>query len=266
MKSNSFILLIIVGMVLLLQPVGALAQDNRDTGRHKPKPKPKKEIVQTSTSHEGKPGTFHIGMLVGTSMGSDLFSASTVSGNSISWATVGGGSFNSSRFSTELHRNLKVGFLGRYVYSPGQHNGSAFRLGLDFSELEILAQALTGQVGSLLLYDRASIFNVGLGWEYPLADLASFPFVGVEVLASFFSADMGSELQQTNAGGRVIFGYHFNFNKTMGLRFEGRLSRTLWGTGDFLPPTEFDTALPIEVSGEENISYFDLLVGVEIGL
>ncbi len=258
------LLLILPAIVLLLLlPDLVIAQNRSDTGRHKSKPMPKKAKNTEILTNISRSSKFHIGLLVGNCKGSSLFNASTVNGNIVPWSTLGGGSFNSARFSTKMHHNLMVGFLARYVYSPGHFNGASIRLGLDYSELEILAQAISGQVGSLLLYDRASVVNLSLGWEYPMADLASYPFVGAEILLNSFNPSMAFDLDQTNFGGRVLFGYILHLRENMGLRIEGHISRTVWSAGDFMPETTLETQPEIEFSGEDHTSYFDFLVGLE---
>ncbi len=103
MRYTVIILLVIVGAFQLLSPQLSIAQDQRDTGRHKPKPVVKKEVTTVKNEEIGKPGTLHLGLQVGITKGSGLFNASTLSGNSVPWETIGGGSFNSQRFSTKLH-------------------------------------------------------------------------------------------------------------------------------------------------------------------
>jgi len=264
MKLNPILLSLVLCVFVLGQFEVVHAQDERDTGRHKPKPRP---AVKKTEDKAGKDNAqFYLTFLAGVTKGSNLFQASTLTGNNVPWLASGGDRINSSRFSTKLHHNLVGGLLGRYVYSFGKYNGPAIRFGVDIAEIEILAQSLSGQVGSLVLYDQASVLNVGLGWEYPLADLSAYPYVGAEVLGTFFSPTMSEDLNQANVGGRIVFGYHLHLQNRLALRFEGRLSRSIWEAGSFLPKATLDNQPEINFSAEDHLTFFDFLIGIELDL
>ncbi len=111
MRYNAIILLLVVGAFHLMCPQWSIAQQQRDTGRHKPKPVINKEVTTVVEVGTLKPGSLHLGVQVGFTKGSGLFDASTQSGNPVPWGTIGGGSFNSPRFSTKFHNNLVAGLL-----------------------------------------------------------------------------------------------------------------------------------------------------------
>ena len=241
----------------------ASAQDRSDTGRHKPKPPVETagdstaQLSESSGDQDG--GHWYVGASGGVQGGSDLFRLEVVDGVGLPWDPDTGGGFQSSRFTATLDRNVSMGFfLARDL-------GRTWSVRADFgySRMDVAAEALIGQSGTVFLFDRMSVVNLGLGAEARLTRSASYPYAQFSVLLSHLGPVRAKDLEQTNIGGRLGLGYVHSFERVWGLRFEGRLSATGFSVGDYVPQTTLPGEPDIKYETEDHLLFFEILIGIQ---
>jgi len=246
----------------LVAPATAWAQSRSDTGRHKPIPPPMTE-EDTPSKTKGDAsgpdtGRWHLGVSGGVQGGSDLFRVEVVDGPPVPWAD----GFQSARFTASLDRNFDFGlFLTRDLGSVW-----SVKADLGYSRMDVAAEALVGQTGAVFLFDRISVFNLGLGLEARLAQAASYPFVQGSILVSHLGPSRADALEQTNWGGRLGLGYVHSLQEIWGLRFEARLAGTGFSVGDYVPQADSFEQPVLEYTTEDHLLFFEFLIGIQANI
>jgi hypothetical protein len=250
----------------LVAPATTWAQSRSDTGRHKPEPPPVTE-EDTSSKTKGKTSgpdsrRWHLGVCGGVQGGSDLFRVQVIDGPPVPWDPATGGGFQSARFTATLDRNFGFGlFLTRDLGSIW-----SVKADLGYSRMDVAAEALVGQTGAVFLFDRISVFNLGLGFEARLAQATSYPFVQGSILFSHLGPVRADALEQTNWGGRLGLGYFHSLQEIWGLRFEARLSGTGFSVGDYVPQADTFEQPVLEYTTEDHLLFFEFLIGIQANI
>lgn len=257
------ILVASLSLILLVLAGPAAAQDRSDTGRHKPVPPKEARVDSTGQEpvvmRDPRARDWYIGASGGIQGGSDLFRVKVLDGTGVPWDPATGGGFYSSRFSTSLDRNFSFGlFLARDI-------GRIWSVRADFgySRMDVAAEALLGQTGAVLLFDRMDVLTLGLGAEARLTRAASYPYAQISILVSHLGPARADGLEQTNLGGRLGLGYLQSFQKVWGLRFEARISGTGFSVGDYVPQSELPGQPEIDYQTEDHLLFFEFLIGVQ---
>ena len=248
--------------ILLGLPLAAWGQTRSDTGRHKPAPAeeaPKDEDRAGESSPVAAGPRWYFGGSAGLQGGGDLFRVATLDGGGVPWDPESGGGFNASRFTATMDRDLSLGFYLGYDLGPTW----SLRADLGWSQMDVGAEALVGQVGAVFLFDRFDVLNLGLGVEARLTRHSSYPYANFSLLASHLGPGVVKELEQTNLGGRLGMGYLQVLDSVWSLRFEGRMAVTGFSVGDYVPQTLLSDQPPLEYEPESRIIYFEFLIGVQ---
>jgi hypothetical protein len=252
--------LVLLASSLLTMPVSA--QDRSSTGRHQPEPK----VVEEATE-EGKPVAttrglerrWHFGLDGGVQGGGDLFRIETADGGSIGWEMGNGKYFNASRFTATLDQDFVLN-----LHAIRDLNAIwSVRGDVNWSNMDVAAEALSGQIGVLYQFDRFSVINLGLGMEARLVKVASHPFINFQVLVSNLSPETNTELEQTNFGGRLGLGYNQVVSPEVSLRLEVRYSLTAFSVGDYVPSSILPTDPEVIYDPQDNLDFFEILLGIQ---
>ena len=254
-----------LGTLFLLGTAGSVrAQTRSDTGRHQPPPPVEEEVTKdsetSSRSSGSKKSLWHVGLVGGLQGGGDLFRVEVVNGPPVPWDSIT--TFQSSRFTATLDTDFALGlYLARDLGSVW-----TVRADIGYSRIDVAAEALVGQTGAVFLYDRVDVVNIGLGVEARLTRHASYPFFQGAVLISSLEPGRSKGLEQTTWGGRLGLGYHQSLGRLWGLRVEGRLSRTGFSTGDFVPQAKTFEQPEIDLDPADHLMFFELLIGIQISI
>ena len=249
-------------LACLVLAVPVAAQDRSSTGRHKPEP-----VVVEETTEEEKPAArshgrerrWHFGLDGGVQGGGDLFRIETADGSSIGWEMGNGKYFNASRFTATLDQDFVLNFHAiRDLNAIWSIRGD-----VSWSNMDVAAEALSGQIGVLYQFDRFSVINLGLGMEARLVKVPSHPFINFQVLVSRLSPETNTELEQTNLGGRLGLGYNKVITPEVSLRLELRYSLTAFSVGDYVPSSNLPTDPEVIYDPQDNLNFFELLLGVQ---
>jgi hypothetical protein len=248
---------------MLSIPAVTGAQTRSETGRHQPEPpaekpdtrEPETEAVDGRTAAS----SWYFGASGGLQGGGDLFRVATQDGGGVPWDPATGGGFNASRFTATFDRDFSLGFfLGRDLGRVW-----SVRADLGWSQMDVGAEALVGQVGAVFLFDRFDVLNLGLGLEARLTSSPSYPYANFSLLISHLGPAVVEDLEQTNVGGRFGLGYLQMINRIWSLRFEGRLAATGFSVGDYVPRTLLLDQPPLDFEPEDGILLYEFLVGVQ---
>jgi hypothetical protein len=174
--------------------------------------------------------------------------------DAVRWQTLEGGSFASAKFKASLERNAGLGLTVRRTLGPVL----SLRADLGYSRLDVAAEALLGQTGSVLLYDRMSVLRAGLGLDAQLASAPSYPYLGLAAGAVRLGPEMAADLEQTVAGVQAVLGYHRRVGRAVGLELEARLGKTGFDMGGFQPATVPAADREIEVQGTSSLTFFEI--------
>jgi len=225
---------------LLAAAPPAAAQERGDTGRRKP-PKPVPARPTTAEAQAGltappalasDPHRWLGGLALGLGDGGDLFRVETLNGVPAAWGPPGATSFRASRFTATVDPGLEIaGHLARRL-GRGRW---WLRADLARGAGDIAAEALLGQSGDVLFYDRATFLTFGLGLEARLTSWPSHPYAALGVAACRVSAARYDDLSDSGFGPRVVLGYR----QRIGRAFAG-LEVSMAGIGlginEFRPP------------------------------
>lgn len=266
-KSGAgFPAILLVAMIGLCGMTSVVAaQDTptrRDTGRHRPPPQPPERPDREGELDRTNAGRtpWFIGLGAGVLGSGDLWRLETISGAAVPWVATA--PFSSSRFSATLSNNVSAGlFVGRRVGPWG-----AVRLDLSSSRMDIGAEALQGQQGSVFLYDRLTVTTVGLAAEVRLALLASYPYVSAGAVWRRLSAAREYGLDQGRLGWQLGLGYLRALNPVFSLRAEARYSRIGFEMGDFRPLTAFASQPELEIDPADTLHFFAVVLAVQLNL
>ncbi len=132
------------------------------------------------------------------------------------------------------------------------------RLDLSSSRMDVGAEALQGQQGSVFLYDRLTVTTVGLAAEVRLARLASYPYVNVGAVWQRLSAAREDALDQGQLGWQLGLGYLRALNPAFSLRAEANYRRIGFDAGDFKPRTSFSGQPELELDTVDTLHFFAL--------
>jgi len=238
------------------------APPQRDTGRRQPRPalQPQPTPEPKLDRADSDRASWFIGLGAGVQGSGDLWRLQTVNGAAVPWvATV---PFSSSRFSATLGNNVSAGlFAGRQVGPWG-----SVRLDLNSSRMDVGAEALQGQQGSVFLYDRLTVTTVGLAAEVRLARLASYPYVNAGAVWQQLSAAREDALDQGQLGWQLGLGYLLALNQTFSLRAEARYSRIGFEVGEFKPRTSFTGQPELEIDAVDTLHFFAVILAIQLNL
>jgi len=256
-----------VGLISLLvsglSAVPVFAQERSATGRHKPEPAAEEIALEDGEENRETQGSgtrrWHFGLSGGMQGGGDLFRIETADGSSVGWEMGNGKHFNASRFTATFDQDFVFNFhalwdVGRIWSVRGDFS---------WSRMDVAAEALAGQIGILYQFDRFTVVNLGLGLEARLAKAESYPFAEFELLVSSLSPAINTELQQTNLGGRLGLGYSQSLGPELALRFEARLAVTAFSVGDYVPSTILPTDPEVHYDPQDNVQFFEILLGAQ---
>lgn len=247
------------GLMLALA-VPAWAQTRSDTGRHKPQPKPVEKRVQDPAATGGQPDHgWTFGVSAGVLGAGDAFQVETLEGVSVPWVIGGDPLFQASRFNATFDQNLSLGLqvgkgLGRHL---------AAQLSAGYSRMDLGAEALVGQTGTVVLLDRVDVVQAGAGLVARLTAAPSHPFASAEAVLTSLSAGRLEDLDQSSAGWRVGLGYRQVFGEHYAARAQVRLSRMAFDMGDYQPDADLPDPPQAEVQSEDHLTFFEFMVSVE---
>lgn len=233
----------------------AFAQTRSPSGRHRPAaPAAPDSAVSTQAAPEAPSGPWRLGVGVGSVGGGDLFRAEATDQDAVRWQSLEGASFASPQFKAGLERNAGFGLTVRRALGPVL----SLRADLGYSRLDVAAEALLGQSGAVLLYDRISVLRAGLGLDVRLAAAPSYPFLGLGAGAVRLQPEMAADLEQTVAGVQAVLGYHRRVGPKVGLELEARLGKTGFDVGGFQPATVPPGDRIVEVDSPSSLTFFEI--------
>ncbi|MBU2501019.1 porin family protein [bacterium] len=249
--------------LLILAALGTLpdegaAQSRSTTGRTL-EPARAEEPEKAPEALDGRPSSpWSLQLTMGSVGGGDLFHARTVDDVVVPWLTVGGGSFQSSRFSTSIDRNFGLGFA--VLRSVGSR--TRLRFDVESASLDLAAEALLGQGGGVFRFDSLDVMSVGLGLQVALASSDVAPYAALGVALVDYSADRSRALDQTRFGLSILLGWARELGEGYGVVVEGRATRTGFDDQDFLPETRLGFDPEIEIEWQEHVT----LLGIKVGI
>ncbi|MCP4573181.1 MAG: outer membrane beta-barrel protein [bacterium] len=255
------IISLLLVMVLSLQITAAWAQSRSTTGRHRPRAQVDAEAAaDTIPAPPRNPGWF-LGFTGGAGAGSDLFSADVVNETPVRWASDA--AFVSDHFNASLDGAAEFGlFFGRRL-----DDRISLRGDLAWTDMAVAAEARTGQVGDVYRYDSMSILTASVGGEIRLVRTASHPYMGASLVLAKLSPNRNDDLAQTKLGGRLSLGYQYVLDRQWSLRLEGRVTRTGFGVGDWVPVVATNLGQPeVAVDEQSDLTTWGLVLGVQLDL
>ncbi|MGD9547984.1 MAG: hypothetical protein AB7V45_10660 [Candidatus Krumholzibacteriia bacterium] len=239
-------------------PGEAVAQSRSRTGRTL-EPAREEEREKAPESPEGRTSSsWFLQGTMGSVGGGDLFHARTVDDVVVPWLTTGGGSFQSSRFSTSIDRNFGLGFA--VLRSVGSR--TRLRFDVESATLDLAAEALVGQGGGVFRYDSVDILAVGLGLQFALASSDVAPYAALGVALVGYSPDRSRALDQTRFGLSFLLGWARELGEGYAVVIEGRATRTGFEDQGFLPETRLGFNPEIEIEWQEHVT----LLGIKVGI
>lgn len=247
-------------LAVSLIPVAAWAQS--DTGRHRPRPQPSPEEVEkpelpTAAVSGERDWTF--GVAAGLLGAGRAFRVETLEGVSVPWLLDDGTVFNASRYKATFDQNLSVGLLvGKGL---GRHLGTQASLG--YARMDLGAEALAGQTGTVVLLDRVDVLTVGAGVVGKLTAAPSHPFVSAEGVWTSLDPSRLAALDQSTFAWRVGFGFRQVFGQNYAARAQVRLSRQDFTVADFQPVTTQPDPPEVTIDREDHLTFFEFMLSVE---
>lgn len=254
--------LVLLPALLLVLGTDSGAQTRPDTGRHPPKPVPapekvEKDPAQTDLGPVDRSWTFSgsIGILGA----GRVFQVETVDNVSVPWDLGGGASFQASRFNATFDQNVSFGLqagkgMGRYWGLAGS---------LGYSRMNLGAEILAGQQGTVVLLDRVDVFTVGLGGKVKFLQAPSYPFFTAEGLLTSLGAGIIQEIDQTSFGWRVGLGYRQVLSPHWAGKVQARLSRTGFSLDGYMPSSPLLEPSAIEFESEDHLTFFEIMLSLE---
>lgn len=252
------LLLICFGTAL---PAGA--QTRSDTGRHRP---PKAEPPRQEPGETRSPGApaadrgWTFGASVGQLGAGRAFQVETLNGAAVLWDLGGGSPFQASRFNATFDQNLSMGLqvgkgLGRCLAAQGS---------LGYASMNLGAEILAGQQGTVVLLDQVDVLTAGLGLVGKLVAAPSHPFVSAEAVLTNLGAGHITALDQTVAGWRLGLGYRQVFSDRWAARAQVRLGRSSFTLDGFTPTTVLPDQPAAAVNSEDHLTFYEFMLSVEI--
>ena len=237
----------------------ALAQDRRDTGRHKPTP-----VVSDPENNDAVKNDdigswiFEInGGLVGAG---DLFSARNTTGDTISWVPESEGDWTSHRIRVGVENSFGMGLQ----VQRRMGNWYSLRAGVTYARMDLTAEAPIGESAEVFPYDQADLWLVTAGAEVRLTvQTVSYPYVTGDLVYVDLAPDRSAFLSQSNLGGRLGFGYHHQFDPVWAFNVEIGLSRSAL-TSVYFPTPEDANPEDIEYENESHLSVFEAKFGIRV--
>lgn len=260
--SRGFVLSL-AGLVLIWAGYSQAQSEPRSkTGRSKPRAE---APVQDSTSESeqaeesvGHGSPWSVAAYGGLVVGGSLFHVDVLNGSAIEWTPPGGRAFSSSSFTATLDQDFGFGISVARALGPRW----SIHGDLDWAAMDITAEALLGQDGGIVLYDRYNMLTVGLGTEIKLASARTYPFAILDLVLTRLVADGDDALSNTRLGGRVGLGFQWDVDTRWSVRLAARLTAMGYDLGDYQPPTSQPTYPVVEYQVEDNLMIFDLRLGV----
>lgn len=226
--------------LLMADVLPALAQERGDTGRRRPprpaqvqpaRPGPDAPIA-TPPALADDPDRWLGGIAVGVADAGDLFRVQTLTGAPAAWGPPGEVEFRASRFTATADPGLEIAAhlarrlgRGRWWLRAELARGSG----------DVAAEALFGQDGDVLLYDRATFLSAGLGLEARLTAWPSHPYAVLGLTVCQLSAERYDDLSAAAVGPHLGLGYR----QRLGRAFAGLevgLARIAMDFNEFRPP------------------------------
>lgn len=187
------------------------------------------------------------------------FQVETADGVSIPWDLGDGATFQASRFNATFDQNISFGL--ELDKGMGRYWGLGVAMG--YSQMNLGAEALVGQQGTVVLLDRIDVFNVGLGGQAKFLQAPSHPFFSAEILMTSLGAGIISAMDQTTFGWRFGLGYRQILSPHWAGKLEIRLSRTGFSLDGYIPESPQVDPETIEFESEDHLTFFEIMLSVE---
>jgi len=212
---------------LLCVPGLVLAQSS--TGRTRA---PVEEEPVPTTPEETREPAWSFNLGAGLVTSGDLFRVTTSGNSGIGWAPPGGGSFVSDDFLVTLDENIGV------TIGLGRRLSDRFWARLDFStsQLNMTAEARSGQTVELYRWDQMTFNLLALTVEYHLVQQPSYPYLLAGGGATKVSGRNTGDYDQTRPSFRFGAGYSQRFLQNWSVRLEIRDTIQDLKFADYQPP------------------------------
>lgn len=264
-KTNTIQMVVLLVLLVVGTPLLAAAQTDpprSSTGRHKPKPEPKKADSEEMSAMGLSAKRWFVGLGAGTITGGDLWHLETTSGHTAltPWESIV--PFSTSRFNGSLGSNFNFNlFVGRRMSDM-----LFIRFDVNTSRMDVGAEALQGQQAAVFLYDRLTATMLGLSLETKLVHLASYPFLNVGLVSSHMTFNRETELDQNQLGFRIGLGYLKQLSPEFSLRAEVRYSYTGFDVGSFVPQVTGTEQPEVIFEPVDELHFFEMTLGVQMNI
>lgn len=238
----------------------ATAQDDRNTGRHRPPTAGTQRVEEPSVPSVQRVSDWRVSLRLGNLRGGDVFEAEVDNGNSIPWVGIDPGGFKSSHFKAKLENNPVYGIMLDRALSPVWH----LTTDLTYSKLDVAANVLLGQGGGRFRFDRFKILTVGLGLQRDLVSQPSAPYALFAVTLVHLDPEINTTLAQTGLGGRIGLGYRQVVGQKTDIFVESRLERTGLDDKGFSPQAQEPYDPQVSTEFRSQLALFSILAGVQI--
>jgi len=251
---------LLLAAVLLFVGGEAAAQSRSETGRHRPQPvEPVVAAADSLSAPPPRPGWF-MGATGGIVAGSDLFQVDVVNGNGVPW--VSEEAFTTNQFDAFLEETFEIGLfvglrLGDWISLRGD---------IIWADMGVSAAAQETQVVTVYSYDHFSVLTLALGTEFRLVRNESHPYLGVSLALVRLDPGHAVGLGQTNLGGRLSLGYQQALDRDWSFRLEGRVVRTGFSVGEWVPTANLQRQPEVEVAGQPNLTTWSLVLGIQLDI
>ncbi len=249
-------------LTILVLGSDAGAQSRSDTGRHQKEPpappaQDKQEAARATKGAVERDWT--VSGSVGVLGAGRAFQVETVDDVSVPWDFGGGPAFQASRFNATFDQNVSFGL--QVDKGMGPYWGLGLSLG--YSRMNLGAETLVGQQGTVVLLDRIDVLMVGVGGQVNFTRAPSHPYFIAEVVMTNLGAGTISELDQTTFGLRLGLGYRQVLSERWAGKVQARLSRTGFSTGGFVPTSPQLNPSEIEFESEDHLTFFEIMLSLE---
>ncbi|PIV82066.1 hypothetical protein COW53_00890 [bacterium CG17_big_fil_post_rev_8_21_14_2_50_64_8] len=253
-------LLVVVSFGAVSLAGQSMAQDDRNTGRHRPPSAGEQRIEEPTVPAIEGVGDWRISVRLGNLRGGDVFEAEVDNGNSIPWVGIDPDGFKSSHFKAKFENNPVYGIMLDRALSPVWH----MTTDLTYSNLDVAANVLLGQGGGRFRFDRFKILTFGLGLQRDLVSQPSAPYGLFAITLVHLDPEINTSLAQTGLGGRIGLGYRQVVGQKTDVFVETRLERTGLDDKGFSPQAQEPYDPQVSTEFRSQLGLFSILAGVQI--